>query len=104
MLRRRHSRPGVSTADSRAALKEAMERLAKSRGEAVGEYPHCVRLLRDLRDEADGWLVLFVREAIERGHRWADVGEMLGVSRQAAHEKYAPLILAIARQTVEQET
>jgi len=61
-------------------------------------------LLRDLRDEADGWLVLFVREAIERGHTWADVGEMLGVSRQAAHEKYAPLILALARQTVEQET
>jgi hypothetical protein len=75
-----------------------------TRGETVGEYPLCLRLLRDLRDEADGWMVLFVREAIERGHTWADVGEMLGVSRQTAHEKYAPLILALARQTVEQET
>ena len=81
-----------------------MERLAEFRGVTVGEYPHCVRLLRDLRDEADQWLVLFVREAIERGHTWADVGEMLGVSRQAAHERYAPLILALARQAVDQET
>ena len=79
-----------------------MDRLAQARGVAVSEYPHCVRLLRDLRDEADNWLVLFVREAIERGHTWAEVGEMLGVSRQAAHERYTPRILALARRAVDQ--
>jgi hypothetical protein len=88
-------------ADARAALKVALERLSQTRQVPVGEYPRCIRLLRDLRDEADHWLVLFVREAVEGGSTWADVGDMLGVSRQAAHERYAPQILALARQTVE---
>jgi hypothetical protein len=56
-----------------------------------------MHLLSDLRDEADRWLVLFVLDAIEGGHSWADVGGWLGISRQAAHERYSPLILDMAR-------
>ena len=56
-----------------------------------------LHLLCDLRDESDRWLVLFVRDAIEGGHSWADVGGWLGISRQAAHERYSPLILDLAR-------
>ena len=51
-----------------------------------------MHLLSDLKDEADRWLVRLVREAIEDGHSWAEVGAWLGVSRQAAHERYSPLI------------
>ncbi len=83
-------------------LKGALDHLARSRGVPVAQFPHCVRLLRDLRDEADRWLVLFVRDEIEAGHTWAEIGEALGVSRQAAHERFAPLILLLARQSVDQ--
>jgi DNA-binding XRE family transcriptional regulator len=41
--------------------------------------------------------VLAVREAIEAGYSWAQVAEQLGVSRQSAHERYAPRILALAQ-------
>jgi hypothetical protein len=37
-----------------------------------------------------------VRAAIEHGCSWADVGRALGTSRQAAHERYAPLIVQMA--------
>jgi len=41
-------------------------------------------------------IVVAVREAIESGQTWGAVAEQLGVSRQAAHERYAPQILALA--------
>ncbi len=80
-----------------------MDRLAQSRSVSVNGFPHCVRLLRDLRDEADRWLVLFVRDEIESGHTWAEIGEALGVSRQAAHERFAPQILSLARKDIDEQ-
>jgi hypothetical protein len=32
-----------------------------------------------------------VREAIRQGWTWAEVGQALGVSAQAAHKKFAPM-------------
>ena len=74
-----------------------MKQLAERSGLSPSQPGSPIHLLRDLRDEADRWLILFVRDAIEAGHSWADVGGWLGISRQAAHERYSPLILDVAR-------
>jgi hypothetical protein len=85
------------SSDARSALTVAMKHLAQRSGVQLSELGGPLYLLCDLRDEADRWLVLFVRDAIEAGHSWADVGGWLGISRQAAHERYSPLILDLAR-------
>ncbi|MDQ6900964.1 MAG: hypothetical protein M3072_15945 [Candidatus Dormibacteraeota bacterium] len=92
---------GQPIADARRALTIAMKQLAESRGVAVGDSPNTIRLIRDLRDEADEWLVLIVRDTVEQGHSWAVVGALLGVTKQAAHERFAPLILALAQRAAE---
>lgn len=74
-----------------------MKYLAQRNRVQLSEPGRPLHLLCDLRDEADRWLVIFVRDAIEAGHSWADVGGWLGISRQAAHERYSPLILGLAR-------
>lgn len=91
---------GQLTPDARRALTIAIKQLAESRGIALGDSPDHIRLIRDLRDQADEWLILMVRDTIEQGHSWAEVGTFLGVSKQAAHERYAPLILARAKRAV----
>jgi hypothetical protein len=78
-------------------MKAALEQLARSRGLQGSTYPDCLRLYADIRDEAERWVVQGVRGAIESGCTWAEVGAALGVSRQAAHERYSPLILALAQ-------
>lgn len=78
-------------------MKAALEHLAGACGMNRPSYPECLRLYADLRDEADRWIVRGVRDTIEAGCTWADVGDALGVSRQAAHERYAPQIVAMAQ-------
>jgi len=78
-----------------------MKQLAESRGVELGDATNHIRLVRDLRHEADEWLMVMVRNAIEAGHTWAAVGESLGVTRQAAHERFAPLILDRPSRTVD---
>jgi hypothetical protein len=62
----------------------AMKQLAESRGVDLGDATNYIRLVRDLRDEADEWLIGMVRDAIEAGH-----------------ERSAPLILARAQRDVD---
>jgi hypothetical protein len=60
-------------------------------------------LLCDLRDEADRWLIIFVRDAIEGVHSWAEVDGWLGISLQAAHERFSPVILDMARRATQDD-
>jgi hypoxanthine-guanine phosphoribosyltransferase len=99
MFRKRRGRRHI--ADARGALTIALKQLAEARGLELGEASNHIRLVRDLRDEADEWLILMVRDAIEAGRSWAAVGEALGVTKQAAHERFAPLILARAQRAVD---
>ncbi|MCJ2185371.1 hypothetical protein [Novosphingobium beihaiensis] len=46
-----------------------------------------------LRRHADRLERRAVRQAISAGWSWADIAEALGVTRQAAHKRLAPLIL-----------
>ena len=41
-----------------------------------------------LRHAADALVTELVLEAREQGATWAEIGEILGVSTQAAHQKY----------------
>jgi hypoxanthine-guanine phosphoribosyltransferase len=97
----RKSSAGRQIVDARRALTIAVKQLGESRGVELGDVTNPIQLVRDLRDEADEWLVVMVRDAIEAGHTWAAVGESLGVTKQAAHERFAPLILARAQRAVD---
>ncbi|MCY3566652.1 MAG: hypothetical protein OXH27_10780 [Gammaproteobacteria bacterium] len=46
--------------------------------------------LTELRTEVDAALLEAVREARGKRHKWAEIGAMLGVTRQAAEHKYGP--------------
>jgi hypothetical protein len=43
-------------------------------------------------DEMEAYVPHLVVQARYAGASWQELGEALGVSRQAAHEKYAPII------------
>ena len=48
--------------------------------------------LTDLRREIDEAIVEAVREARRQCRTWAEIGTMLGVSKQAAQHKYGPVL------------
>jgi hypothetical protein len=100
---RRSARCTHPSSDARSALTAAIKHLAQRSGVQLSEPGGPMHLLSDLRDEADRWLVLFVRDAIEGGASWADVGGWLGVSRQAAHERYSAVILDMARRATQDD-
>lgn len=77
-------------------MKAALDHLARSRGAKHAAHPECLRLYVDVRGEVERWAVHGVRAAIEAHCTWTEVGNALGVTRQAAHERYAPLILSAA--------
>jgi HTH domain. len=57
---------------------------AGSRDPAVG-----LRAVRALRDLSERLEELQVRNARDQGWTWQEIAELLGVSRQAVHKKYA---------------
>ncbi len=57
---------------------------AGSRDPAIG-----LRAVRALRDLAERLEELQVRNARDQGWTWQEIAELLGVSRQAVHKKYA---------------
>jgi len=91
----RHDRVPESRWDERA---EAFEAWADSLNPADLE-PANTRALQaitrpvDVRKEVDAAILEAVREARGNRHTWAEMGVMLGVTRQAAQHKYAPLLV-----------
>ncbi len=47
-----------------------------------------VRAAHDIRDGADALMVAAVQQAREVGRTWQEIGDVLGVSRQAAFQRY----------------
>lgn len=87
MPRSRFSAAAISRLDQ-ALYHEAVtlaeaDRLDSARRPLLAE----VAAWAELTDLADQWLHHAVREASAE-HSWADIGETLGVSRQAAHERF----------------
>ena len=48
--------------------------------------------LTDLRREIDAAILEAVREARRQCRTWAEIGTMLGVTKQAAQHKYGPML------------
>jgi hypothetical protein len=59
--------------------------MAVKRSDGIGALRH----LGDAREELDDLTRQAVKVALEGGASWRDVGRALGVSKQAAHERYA---------------
>ena len=68
----------AADAVARAALEELARGASEPRLEAANR----------LRHAADALVTELVAEARAAGTTWADIGEALGVSTQAAHQKY----------------
>lgn len=48
--------------------------------------------LKKLRDDVEGMIIKAVNQARREGASWYDIGPALGVTRQAAMERYRPHI------------
>jgi hypothetical protein len=59
---------------------------------SLGADTHLLRLylLRQQREQLEHEIAEVVGEAVAAGASWADVGERLGVSRQAVSKRYRP--------------
>ncbi len=53
-----------------------------------------IAALVEQRNEVDDGLVAAVRAARDAGRSWSEIAAMLGVSKQAAQQKYGPLSTA----------
>ena len=71
-----------------AALRTAMDQLTR------GDVTQRLEAAQRLRHAAEALVAELVAEARRKGATWADIGETLGVSTQAAHQKYRWVVAA----------
>ncbi len=81
---------GARTRRDEVEIDLAADAVARS---GVGELTHgdverSLEAASRLRRAVDGLVTEEVLEARQRGATWAEIGETLGVSTQAAHQKY----------------
>ena len=84
---------------SRAKKAAALQEWAKSVNpedleEAETSSLRYIAALVEQRDDLDEDLVLAVRAARDTGRSWSEIAAMLGVTKQAAQQKYGPLSAA----------
>ena len=75
--------------DSARDLALALVRPSPTSGRAA-MLREAVTQVRDVADRLDWVLLSLVGEARAHGLSWEEVGAALGVSKQAAHKRYAP--------------
>lgn len=77
------------------ALEEWAERVESSDlKEADTEALRTIAELAERRDEVESELTEAVRSARQANRSWSEIGTMLGVSKQAAQQKYGAKITA----------
>lgn len=65
-----------------SALRAAVDELAR------GDVTQRLEAAQRLRHAAEALVAELVAEARKKGATWSDIGDTLGVSTQAAHQKY----------------
>lgn len=84
-----------SRAERAAALEEWADRVDYEDLEfAETSTLRTIAALVEQREKADEGLQTAVKAARESGRSWSEIGAMLGVSKQAAQNKYGPLSTA----------
>ena len=80
----------ISLAGLAARLSEQASVLAQSAGRPVArpDYLGLVRLAADVDGLAGQVLKLCVQQCRDAGHTWQEVGDLLGVTRQAAFQRF----------------
>ncbi|SEU34545.1 Protein of unknown function [Nonomuraea wenchangensis] len=80
----------TSLAGLTARLSERASALAESLSSPVAQpaYLDLVRLAQDVDGFADQVLKLCVQQSRDAGHTWQEIGELLGVTRQAAFQRF----------------
>src|SRR5579864_8981377 len=74
-------------------------------GGPLGRLQAASALVRELAEVGDAALGYFVDQARHAGHSWSEIGEALGVTKQAAQQKHtARLSLGIGPATFERFT
>jgi hypothetical protein len=68
-----------------AALRAAMVELTRGTG---GDVSDRLEAAQRLRHASEALVAELVAEARKKGATWSDIGDTLGVSTQAAHQKY----------------
>ncbi len=83
--------PGpAGTAD--AIVDEAMRDLVRRTGDGELTVGAALGATAALRDAADRKLFVLVSFARDAGASWAAIGEALGVTTQAAHQRFGPKV------------
>jgi hypothetical protein len=67
-----------------AALRAAMAELTRG----AGDVSQRLEAAQRLRHASEALVAELVAEARKKGATWSDIGDTLGVSTQAAHQKY----------------
>jgi hypothetical protein len=82
--------PSPSLSELSALLAERTSVLAGALGSPLAPlaYLDLVRRSRDVDDMAEQVLRLCVQQARDAGHTWQEIGDLLGVTRQAAFQRF----------------
>jgi hypothetical protein len=81
--------PGPAAA-AESIIDEAMRGLVSKSGDGELTVGAALAATAALRDAADRKLYVLVGFAREAGASWASIGEALGVTTQAAHQRFGP--------------
>ena len=86
---RTHHRPPLADADTAASLEQAMADLARRRVFSwPGDAAVTLHLLRSIQEEIQTRLPAAVAEARDQGYSWAEIGDLLAITRAAAWNHY----------------
>lgn len=81
-------------------VKEILD--ANPRGSALDQLAEAVGVSRTLTERADQLLNHFVEQARAGGHTWSEIGETLGVTKQAAQQRFVGEAWNVIRRAVEE--
>ena len=88
-LRRNHYLGPTTGDDTESVLEAAIDSLGDLRGLAwLGDAATRLHLLASLMAEAEGQLPRAVADARDQDCSWAQIADILGVTRASAHQRY----------------